>query len=95
MVVLLLIHFVRIDHSNACRLVVKVDKYVADREYELVEMVEQEHELWLDRTRQYILEKFYDEMATKIIWGPSQTLSVWVVDTDSGSEWKVRRDEHF
>ena len=95
MVVLLLIHSVRIDPGNAFRLVVKVGKYVADGEYGLVEMVEQEHELWLDRTRQYILEKFYDEMATKIIWGPSQTLSVWVVDTDSGSEWKVRRDEHF
>jgi hypothetical protein len=34
-------------------------------------------------------------MAAKIIWGPSQTLAVWVVDTDSGSEWKVRKDEHF
>jgi hypothetical protein len=34
-------------------------------------------------------------MATKTIWGPSQTLSVWVVDTDSGFEWKVKRDEHF
>ena len=95
MVVLLLIHYVRIDPSNAFRLVVKVDKYVADREYELVEMVEQEHELWLDRTGQYTLEKFHDKIATKIMWGPSQTLSVWVVDTDSGSEWKVRRDEHF
>ena len=49
----------------------------------------------VDRTGQYTLEKFHDEMATKIIWGPSQTLLVWVVDTDSGSEWKVRRDEHF
>jgi len=34
-------------------------------------------------------------MATKIIWGPSQTLSVWAVDNDSDSEWKIRRDEHF
>ena len=77
------------------RLVVKVGKYVADGEYGLVQMVEQEHELWLDRTGQYTLEKFLDEMATKIIWGPSQTLSVWIVDTDSGSKWKVKRDEYF
>jgi hypothetical protein len=35
-------------------------------------------------------------MSSKIIWGPSQTLSVWVVDNESvGSEWKIRRDEHF
>ena len=87
MVVLLLIHSIRIDPGNTFRLVVKVGKYVADGEYGLIQMVEQEHELWLDRTRQYILEKFH-EIATKIIWGPSQTLSVWVVDTDSGSEWK-------
>jgi len=34
-------------------------------------------------------------MISKIIWGPSQKLDVWVVDSDSESEWKVRRDEHF
>jgi hypothetical protein len=35
-------------------------------------------------------------MSSKIIWGPPQTLSVWVVDNESvGSEWKIRRDEHF
>jgi hypothetical protein len=32
------------------RLVVKVSKYVADGEYGQVEMVEEEHEIWLDRT---------------------------------------------
>jgi hypothetical protein len=95
LVVLLLIHSIRIDTGNAFRLVVKIGKYVADGEYGLVEMVEHEHKLWLNRTGQYTLEKFHNEMATKIIWGPSQTLSVWVVDTDSGSKWKVRRDEHF
>ena len=26
--------------------------------------------------------------------GPSQTLAVWVLDQDSGSKWKLRRDEH-
>jgi len=89
------LHSVRIDPGNAFRLVVKVPKFIVDGEYGLVEMADQEHELWLDRNLQYSLEKFHEEMATKIIWGPSQTLAVWVLDTDSGSEWKVRRDEHF
>jgi len=69
LVVLLLIHSVRIDLGNAFRLVVKVGKYVADWGYGLVEMVEQELELWLDGTGQHTLEKFHDEMATNIIWG--------------------------
>jgi len=89
-------HYVRIDPGNAFRLVVKVSNYVADGEYGVVEMAEQEHELWLDRTGQYTLEKFHNDMSTKIIWGPSQTLSVWVLDNESvGSKWKVRRDGHF
>jgi len=67
---------VRIDPGNAFRLVVKVSKYVADGEYGQVEMSPQEHELWLDRTVQFSLSKFHDEMASKIIWGPSQTLTV-------------------
>ena len=29
------------------------------------------------------------------MWGPSQTLSIWVLDQDTGSEWKLRRDEHL
>jgi hypothetical protein len=57
----------RIDPSNAFRLVVKVSKYVANGEYGLVEMAKQEHELWLDRSEQYSLAKFHDEMASKII----------------------------
>jgi len=77
---------VRIDPGNAFRLVVKVYKYVADGEYGQVEMSPQEHELWLDRTVQFSLSKFHDEMASKIIWGPSHTLDVWVVDSDSESE---------
>ena len=91
----LLMHYVRIDPGSAFRLVVKVGNYIADGEYGLIEMVEQEHELWLDKTGQYTIEKFYDDMSIKIIWGPSQTLSMWVVDTDTSSKWKVRRDEHF
>ena len=62
-------HYVRIDPGNAFRLVVKVSNYVVNREYGLVEMAEQEHELWLDRTEQYTLEKFHNDMSTKIIWG--------------------------
>ena len=75
-------YYVRIDPGNVFRLVVKVSKYVADGEYSQVEMSPQEHELWLDRTVQFSLSKFHDEMANKIIWGPSQTLVVWVVDSD-------------
>jgi len=60
-----------------------------------VAMSEQEHEIWLDRNDHYTLAKFHAEMETKIIWGPSQTLAVWVVELDSPSQWKIRRDEHF
>jgi hypothetical protein len=44
---------------------------------------------------QYYLNQFHEDLATKIIWGRSQTLAVWVLDQDTGSEWKIRRDEHF
>lgn len=37
----------RIKPSNAFRVVLKVAKYSAHVEYGLVEMAEQEHELWL------------------------------------------------
>ena len=40
----------RIDPGNAFRLIVKVAKFVADGEYGLVEMAEQQHEIWVDRT---------------------------------------------
>ena len=85
-------HYVRIDPGSAFRLVVKVAKYVADGEYGLVEMAEQQHDLWLDRNSQYSLAQFHEQLASKIIWGSSQTLSVWVLDQDTGSEWKIRRD---
>lgn len=61
---------VRIDPSRTFRLVVRAPKYVADDEYELVEMSDQKHEVWLDRSVQFSLSKFHDEMASKIIWGP-------------------------
>ena len=85
----------RIDPSNAFRLVVKVAKFIADGEYRLVEIAEQDHEIWLDRNCHYSLAQFQEDLSTKIIRGPSQTLSVWVLDQDTGSEWKIRRDEHF
>ena len=94
-IILLFTYSVRIDSGNAFRLVVKVGKFVADGEYGLVEMAEQEHEIWFDRIVDHTLSKFHDDMATKIIWGPSQTLSVWAVDSISDSEWNIRRDEHF
>ena len=83
---MLFIENARIDPGNAFRLVVKVAKFVADGEYGLVEMADQQHNIWLDRTMDYTLSKFHDDMATKIIWGPSQTLSVWSVENDSESE---------
>ena len=85
----------RIDPGNTFRLVVKVAKFVADGEYGVVDMAEQQHEIWLDRNCHYSLAQFHEDLATKIIWGPSQTLAVWVLDQDTGSEWKIRRDEHF
>ena len=59
---------------------------MADDEYGLVEMAEQQHDLWLDRNCQYSMAQFQEDLATKIIWGPTQTLAVWVVDQDTGSE---------
>ena len=58
-------------------------------------MAEQEHELWPDRSIGYNLAQFYDDVARKIIQGPSKTLSIWVLDTDTGSEWKIRRDDQW
>lgn len=52
--------------------------------------------LWVDRSVGYNTTQFHADMSAKIIWGPSQTLSVWVLDSDTiGSEWKIRRDEHW
>lgn len=85
----------RIEPGNAFRVVLKVAKYATDAKYGLVEMAEQEHELWLDRSREYSLAQFYDDVASKNIWGLSQTLAIWVLDWDTGSEWKIRRDEHW
>jgi hypothetical protein len=75
--------------------VVKVDKYKANAEYDLVDMDEQDHELWFDKTRGYNLDEFGIDMANKIYWGNTQTLAVWSVDVDSEASWKIRKAEHF
>jgi hypothetical protein len=81
------IHAARIEPDNVFRVVLKVAKYTADVKYGgLVEMAEQEHELWLYRSIGYSLAQFYDDVATKIILGLSQTLSIWILDTSTCSE---------
>lgn len=47
------------------------------------------------RSRGYSLAQFYDDVATKIVWGPSQTLAIWVLDSDTRSEWKIRRNDQW
>ncbi|CAO2169609.1 unnamed protein product, partial [Urochloa humidicola] len=84
-----------IDPGNAFRIVVKVEKYKADAEYAMLDMAEQQHVVWVDLSTGYNLEKFVTDMKSKIIWGPSQTLAVWSVDTDCNAEWKVRKNAHF
>jgi hypothetical protein len=34
-------------------------------------------------------------MASKITWGPSQSLDVWAVDANSDSSWKIKKNGHF
>jgi hypothetical protein len=68
---LIVYHDARIDPDNAFRLVIKVAKFVADGEYGLVEMAKKKHDLWLDRNCQYSMAQFHEDLATKIIRGPS------------------------
>jgi hypothetical protein len=60
-----------------------------------MELDEQTHVIWLDKCVGYNLDNFLEDMATKTIWGRSQTLAVWAVDTDSAAGWKLRTNEHF
>jgi hypothetical protein len=86
----------RIESSNAFRLIIKVAKYSLADYDGVVEMDDQEHELWLDRSVGYSLAQFHEDMATKMIWGPSQALAIWVLDNETvGSKWRIRRDEHW
>ena len=66
----------RIDPGSAFRIVVKVAPYVADGEYGLVDMAEQHHDIWFDMNSPYSLAQFNEDLASKIIRGPSQTPSV-------------------
>jgi hypothetical protein len=88
--------YVRVDPGNAFRIVVNVDKYKANAEYGMeVDMDEQEHVVWFDKSSGYNLARFEADMASKIYWGSSQMLSVWSVDVDSEASWKIRKSEHF
>lgn len=40
---------------------------MADGEYDLVEMVELDHEVWFDTTCRYLITKFHEDIAAKII----------------------------
>jgi hypothetical protein len=63
-------HDDRIDPGSAFRLLVKIAKYVADADrYGLVEIPEQEHELWLGTNSEYSIARFHEELATKMFWG--------------------------
>jgi hypothetical protein len=64
----------RIDPSNIFRLVAKSEKFKANLEYDLLDMKEQWHDLWIDLNSGYNFENFMTDMSSKIIWGPSQTL---------------------
>ncbi|RLM61491.1 hypothetical protein C2845_PM14G11190 [Panicum miliaceum] len=57
--------------------------------YGFLEIAEEQHEIWFDRRNVYSLDKFVEDMAGKMIWGRTQTLIIWGVDIDSGSEWKL------
>jgi hypothetical protein len=73
-------HGVRIDPGNAFRLAVKVSAYIADGDFGLVHIDQQHHDIWFDRNSQYSLDDLHKDLAAKIIWGPSQTIAVWVLD---------------
>jgi hypothetical protein len=40
-------------------------------------MSEQDYDWWVDISSGYDLDKFRDEMASKVIWGPSKEIIVW------------------
>jgi hypothetical protein len=88
--------YVKIDPGNAFKIVVKCEKFKAILEYAAVlDMDEQWHDLWIDRCSGHNIDAFVTNMASKIPWGPSQTLDVWAVDVGCDSSWKIRKIEHF
>jgi hypothetical protein len=64
--VLLRLICVRIDPGNAFRIVVNVDKYKVNTEYAMVDMDEQQHVIWFDKSSGYNLARFEADMASKI-----------------------------
>ncbi|CAN6233889.1 unnamed protein product [Urochloa humidicola] len=60
-----------IDPGNAFRLVVNCDHYKASTDYGVLVMEEQRHEIWVDLSKGYNLDKFVEDMAAKTIWGRS------------------------
>jgi hypothetical protein len=83
------------DPGIVFRLVIKSGKYTVHLDYVEHEMDEQEHELWVGGSSGYSLDRFIEDMTRKINWGTSQALSVSVLDTETSSEWKLRRNEYF
>ncbi len=55
----------------------------------MLPMSEQDYDRWVDISSGYDLDKFHDEMASKIIWEPSQEIRVWGLDTEFGTECVV------
>ena len=76
----------RIDLGNSFRIVVECAKFTANLEYGPLEMEDSRHDVWFDSRSVFNLSNFVEEMASNIIWGPSQQLIVWGVDIESGTE---------
>ncbi|KAJ1275485.1 hypothetical protein BS78_05G139100 [Paspalum vaginatum] len=72
----------QIDPSSSFRLDVKCASYPANLDYGVLEMAEQEHELWMDYSGAYNLDKFREDMSTLMIWGTSHAIDLWAVDSN-------------
>uniref|UniRef100_A0A0E0LKI9 Transposase MuDR plant domain-containing protein n=1 Tax=Oryza punctata TaxID=4537 RepID=A0A0E0LKI9_ORYPU len=81
--------------GNAFRLIVRVAKYVANLEYGMLQMSDQEYDWWADSSSGYSLDQFHDELASKVIWERSQEIVVWGLDIEIGTECKLVSNEEF
>lgn len=52
-------------------------------------MEQQQFKWWVDASGGYNLDKFLHDLASRVIQGPSQEISVWGVDQDNSAEFKV------
>ncbi|WVZ50473.1 LOW QUALITY PROTEIN: hypothetical protein U9M48_001719 [Paspalum notatum var. saurae] len=77
-----------IDPGNAFRLIVRCGRYKANLDYGSVDIVDQEHELWLDLRSGYSLHLLEQDLAAKMIWD----IVVWGLDAKTNSEWRVTSD---